>query len=110
VKALIFLASVLLVAPALAAEKYVCKITANNPAVGTSTAPTAGTCSWVAGAQIRMQCSGAVFYAAEKDATTDDAEVATGDSYSIDLAPRERVVTFLPKAGAVTCRFFLDLR
>lgn len=102
--------------PTQADELRQCSVTFTNSVAGTTSAPTTGTCSWIAGATVAMQCDQAVYYNADKSATTGGATTATSVDFSVDftansdpyiivLAGNAKHISILGVSTSGTCKF-----
>ena len=99
--------------PALAAEPVLCTITTSGSSAVTS-APTSGTCSWVAGSTVLVACDQAVYL--DSTTTASVAPVASSadqlidfasnkDPYPVYLEPRDKVIAVIQVTVAGTCKF-----
>lgn len=89
-----------------------CSVTFTTGAAGTTASPSSGTCSWVAGATVLMQCDQAVYYTASGTATATDfiADfVANKDQVILYLnsSPNEtqKNISVLGVSASGTCKF-----
>lgn len=103
----------LLALSAAAAEPVVCTITTDGTSK-TTASPTTGTCSWVAGSTVLVQCDQDVYL----DSTTVGVTAPTASSadtlYSFSsnkdpipvyLEPRDKVIAVTQVSVAGTCKF-----
>jgi hypothetical protein len=81
-----------------------CRITSTNP-TATSTVSDAD-CKWPGGAQLQMQCTGAVYLAGGGvTATAEHDLIGVGDPYPVTTYSRDEAFSILCVSGACTCEF-----
>lgn len=104
--ALVFVVLVALTSFA-AGEDRQCSVTFTNAAAGTSAAPTAGTCGWLPGAVVLLQCDQDVYFSQTGTATSTDFLVkftVNSDPYLVYLGPNQKTITFLGVTASGTCK------
>ena len=91
-----------------AGEDRQCSVTFTSASAGTTASPTSGTCLWLPGATVLMQCDQDVYFSQTGTATSTDFKVAftsNSDPYIVYLSPNQKVITFLGVSASGTCKF-----
>ena len=104
--ALVFVVLVALTSFA-AGEDRQCSVTFTAGAAGTTASPTSGTCGWLPGAVVLLQCDQDVYFSQTGTATNTDFQVkftANADPYLVYLGPNQKVITFLGVSASGTCK------
>lgn len=107
---LLFLLGLVLLGSAAqaAGEDRQCSVTFTAGAAGTTATPSAGTCSWLAGATVLMQCDQAVYWSQTGTATATDFKVdfvSNADPYIVYLSPNAKAISVLGVTASGTCKF-----
>ena len=107
------LALVCLLAPPAYAlgDDRLCSVTFTSGVAGTTASPSSGTCSWVAGSTLLMQCDQDVYFSSSGTATANDFQVKfTVNSdpyliYQLETNNLQRNVSVLGVTASGTCKF-----
>jgi hypothetical protein len=112
VLALVCLVICLLAYPAQAlGDDRQCSVTFTTGAAGTTASPSSGTCNWVRGSTLLMQCDQDVYFSSTATATANDFQVKFSINpdpyiiYQLDTSNLQKDVSVLGVTASGTCKF-----
>ena len=98
-----------------AAEPIVCSVAIATGAASSTASPTTGSCSWVKGATVLMQCDQNVYFDSTSGGTATSADMradftSTSDPVPVYLDAYDKDISLLAVSASGTCKFAITKR